>query len=436
MLRRHLKSGGAPVAACAGFDFDAASAYLENALGGSQRTGYESHLAGCAVCRRYLIELSRLAQTVPHKITPPTAIAERIPAWVRWREVAAGWFDLSTWKWNGDWRWRMVGATGATFAVLIAALGVQSWRQASIQQDIAVSRQEIPPASAGLTANESTLAQTPLPEASPEGAPHSVDGDLAALQPQRLRAIVPAPPVGPKAGETDIAVTPSTESMKLTSEQQGGPPAKTGQNQGRIVVQQDIYPKPGATLTSLTDSANIRREVLAETETRADSFERARVSSVPVERNEASNDIITARITPPPDINPMNSEAPPARRRGNKQTENLPSRLSALAMNLVPPGESESDRKAELKPLDDESFKSLKLTIRDKEFRYDRDRKMWIDRAYKPELQRWRLWPLKRGTKEYEQVLAADPQLKEFFDRAPIIIVWKNGKIYKVQLGK
>ena len=73
MLRRHLRSGAAPVAACAGFDLDAASAYLEGALGGSHRAGYESHLAGCATCRRHLIELARLAQTAPLAEAQPAA---------------------------------------------------------------------------------------------------------------------------------------------------------------------------------------------------------------------------------------------------------------------------------------------------------------------------------------------------------------------------
>src|SRR5262249_47484310 len=134
MLRRRLRSGAAPVAVCAGFDFDAASAYLESALGGSHRASYESHLAGCAACRRHLIELSRLAQSAPLaearlvEAKPSPAIApNRIPAWSRWKEAVTIWFDFSSWK----LKWRIASAGGAAFAILIAALGVQSWRQAS-----------------------------------------------------------------------------------------------------------------------------------------------------------------------------------------------------------------------------------------------------------------------------------------------------------------
>src|SRR5215471_2552261 len=134
MLRRHLKSGGAPVAACAGFDFDAASAYLENMLGAPQRMRFESHLAGCADCRRHLIELSRLAQAAPHPGAKPATIADSSPAWIRWREVAVGWLDYSS---GLSLKWQLMGVTGAAFAILIAALGVQSLRQSSEHSSIA-----------------------------------------------------------------------------------------------------------------------------------------------------------------------------------------------------------------------------------------------------------------------------------------------------------
>src|SRR5262249_2324162 len=125
MLRRRLISGAAPVAACAGFDLDSASAYLEGALSGPHRAGYETHLAGGAICRRHLIELARLAQTAPLAEAQPATSPDRISAWGRWKEAVAIWFDLS----SRNFKWRIAGATGAAFAILIAALGVQSWRQ-------------------------------------------------------------------------------------------------------------------------------------------------------------------------------------------------------------------------------------------------------------------------------------------------------------------
>jgi hypothetical protein len=71
----------------------------------------------------------------------------------------------------------------------------------------------------------------------------------------------------------------------------------------------------------------------------------------------------------------------------------------------------------------------LKTRIQGKAFR--RDKGMWIDQSYNPATQRWRIRKLVRGSKEYEQALAADPRLKEFFDQGPILVVWKD-TIYKV----
>src|SRR5262245_33674159 len=126
MLGRHLRSGATPVVACAGFDLDAASAYLEGALGGTHRASYESHLAGCATCRRHMIELARLAQAAPSFEPQPAAAPDRIAAWDRLKESVAGWFDLSTW----NLKWQIAGVTGAAFAILIATHSIQLWRRA------------------------------------------------------------------------------------------------------------------------------------------------------------------------------------------------------------------------------------------------------------------------------------------------------------------
>jgi hypothetical protein len=94
-------------------------------------------------------------------------------------------------------------------------------------------------------------------------------------------------------------------------------------------------------------------------------------------------------------------------------------------------GKSDSAQKDEPAPLDEESFKALTTRIQGRAFR--RDKGMWIDQTYRDSVQRWRIRKLTRGTKEYDQILSANPGLKEFFDRAPILIVWKDGWIYKVQ---
>jgi hypothetical protein len=80
-------------------------------------------------------------------------------------------------------------------------------------------------------------------------------------------------------------------------------------------------------------------------------------------------------------------------------------------------------------PADDETPKPMQVLIRGKLFNFEKG--MLTDREYKPEMQKWNVWTLERGSEEYKKVLGDEPRLKEFFDRAPILIVWRD-RIYKV----
>src|SRR5262245_52630608 len=222
MLRRHLRSGAAPVAACAGFDLDAASEYLEGALDEWRRASYESHLAGCAICRRHLIELARLAQAAPGFETRPAATPDRIPAWDRWKEVVAGWFDLSTW----NLKWKIAGASGVAFAILIAALGAQSWLYTYNHADLAfhgASATSAPPA-------ESSVQ--PLPSPTPELLAPYADApstqDLAVNSPARTE--VPAPSVGPVSDVPKVAFEASGAARALIENQSAAAPISANEN--------------------------------------------------------------------------------------------------------------------------------------------------------------------------------------------------------------
>jgi hypothetical protein len=423
-LRRYLKSGGAPVVACAGFDFDTASAYLEGALVKKDRASYESHLADCAACRRHLIELSRLAQAVSQTGKTPAVVADQSSVWGpvwsltwgRWREAVAGWFDLSGWNLN----WRMAGVGAAALAILVATLSLQSWRQDSRDADGAIALNTAPSAEPQF--------QTPAPQPSPpsqEEAPVRIAENYALVDQKNLRASVPepSPAFGPKEEEANVTVAASGESLKPNSAQSGGTlqfsfnskqetPADVQRGGVELPRTSDAQP------VLVADSAEVGRQVLAK--------EREIVSPVLAERDETRSNDITARMTPPPGINPMRLP----RSRSQAENSSVPSRLYEIASAFARRDKStESRRKAELEPLDDESFKPLIVRIRDKVFRFEKD--MWIDQAYKPEMQ-WRVLKLTRGSKQYEQVLSNDPSLKEFFDHGPMIIVWKD-KIYKVR---
>jgi len=102
------------------------------------------------------------------------------------------------------------------------------------------------------------------------------------------------------------------------------------------------------------------------------------------------------------------------------------------SVNPLRKGFTESERKEipEMQEApDDESANTLLWPWRGKVFRLVKG--TWIDQEYKPEMQEWRRWTLTRDSEQYKRVLRDEPLLKEFFDKGPILIVWKN-RIYKV----
>lgn len=451
MLRRRLRSGAAPVAACAGFDLDAASAYLEGALGGSHRAGYESHLAGCATCRRHLIELSRLARSASLAQAQPAVAPDRHSVWGRWKDAVAVRFDISSW----NLKWQIAGATGAAFVILIAAYGAQSWRQASKQSNIAIAGQSAPSNMASLAESMGQSLPAPsvevLPQSEEENAGASSDQNSIAPRREPLQALAPKPLVGPHANAPSFSVEAS--SVLMTA------PSNLPVEELADVVKPNPMPSafpqtgqsPAPRLGAIAETeklAGARRPILSGS--RNDSTEQvaARVTKDPV---------YEFRPSPPRGLNPMKSESPDAvpRRRGigflpgrqaspNSDPNFKPSDKSTSLIKEVWTGIKNRNplkwpfnSESEQKPVpeaqdssDDESSRAIVWRFRGKVFVFDKG--TWIDQEYKPEMQEWRRWTLTRGSEQYKQVLTGEPQLKEFFDHGPILIVWKN-QIYKVQ---
>jgi len=419
MLRSHLRSGAAPVAACAGFDLDAASAYLEGALGLSHRASYESHLAGCAICRRHLIELARLTQAAPLFEARPTAAPDRIPAWDRWKEAVAGWFHLPTW----NLKWQIAGATGAAFAILIAALGVQLWRRAPNQPDLAISR-----ASATPPASE-IIAQT-LPSPNPEPPSQDADRraeDLIAIPQRPSKDPVPAPLIGPTGNTQEYAAALGSrgDSLMLSSSQPAEAPPAAKPSGGE--VKQSPPPQPRAfTKNEFSRAGGSVLEVGKSPEERADG-EIAQGANITLPPFRA--DLVRSKSEPRP--------KPGTRPKLRVLPEIKIWSLTELAKrSLAPFSKSdsgiESERKAKSDKQgasDDETSEPMLVTIRGKVFNFKKG--MLTDRAYKPEMQKWNVWAMKQGDELYKRTLADEPLLKEFFDQAPILIVWGD-RIYKV----
>ncbi|HKC84449.1 MAG TPA: zf-HC2 domain-containing protein, partial [Blastocatellia bacterium] len=273
MLRRHLRSGAAPVAACAGFDLDAASEYLEGALDEWRRASYESHLAGCAICRRHLIELARLAQAAPSFESRPAATPDRIPAWNRWKETVAGWLDLSTW----NLKWKIVGATGAAFTILIAALGAQSWLYVYNRAELAFR------GASATSAPSAGSAVQPVPSPTPElSAPDAAapgTQDLAVSSLARPEAPAPAPSVGPVADPPKVAYDASSAARALIENQPAAGPVPANDN--RLTAAERNAQRLSGRLEELSAVANTARGGAKAAQETADQAAAAPASTAP-----------------------------------------------------------------------------------------------------------------------------------------------------------
>ena len=405
MLRRHLRSGAAPVAACAGFDLDAASAYLDGALEEWRRPGYESHLAGCAICRRHLIELARLAQAAPSFESQPAAAPDRIPAWNRWKEAVAGWFDFSTW----NLKWQIAGAAGAAFVILISALGVQSWRRAPYQAELSASRASAASQPAAEQSAQPLLSSSPEPPLQDATTPG--DQNLLARRSSEESAIpVPAPTVRPIENPTTAQVEIASKVMTLDSNLLSEAPPATRTR----VDKAEMNESNKAGESGLGDFRVDPKQLLATKDTDPGAQDFPRYQAKLVENK------------PEP-----TSKAPAKKNIPQQVVENAREMLRG-AVTPLRKGFTESERK-EIPDMQEapekESSKLLVKSFRGKVFRMEKG--TWIDQEYKPEMQEWRCWTLKHGSEGYKRALAKEPLLKEFFDLAPILVVW-NDEIYKV----
>jgi hypothetical protein len=458
MLRRRLRSGAAPVTACAGFDLDAASAYLEGALGGSHRAGYESHLAGCATCRRHLIELARLAQTAPlaepQIVVRPATAPDRIPAWDRWKTAVTAWFDLS----SRSLKWRLAGATGAAFAVLIAALGVQSWRQAFRHRDFVASMAEVKRVDVNSDKNTSdNAAASPEPDAqSPTlgqdvatvggGIPvTSISKEtIANTSEARLQIPAPAPLVGPQGNAPTINFMPSNNSLALIPVQPieaPGAPRELPMPKPASAIpapnprqRQNVLSSPESLAAGGNSASRIPRRDSSEqaTEDRAQSLRpyKPRINLMDPKPPRLSLGFVGGQISPVNSDSDQGGDTQPNKSVWNSATESIIKAMGRVPLvgRLSPNSEPERKTAAAAQETAD-APSSMVIKINDKTFH--REKGVLIDQEYKPEMEKWARGWLRPDSKEYKEILEKDPSLTVFFERGPILIVWKNG-IYKI----
>lgn len=382
MLRRHIRRSATGDDRCSGLDADAASAYLEGALGGPSLTVFQSHLADCHGCRRQLIELSRIS--VEPAIPPPSF-------WTRLRGAlvdAVGSIEVPRLDWP------VAGAAAAVCAVLILTLLVRPWSPEPVQpvSDVAV--------------NDARASETPAPEsleaqiAQPDGPVSPVSRGIPRPRIDS-RAIIPL-----SMGSGDLTVS----TARLTP------------TQSTDSIRPPLVPRPVEEFIPTRSSAQgASAGSIAYTESRQ-----------PVVADESERPELAPRINPLPDYNPMHSVSTSDRRsaaRIRSDRNTIPAARpdwTDRVMGFMPVTRPEPRRSV---PEDEEIPKQLVHRLRDKVFRYENG--TWIDMDYKPEKMYWRITRIERGTREYEKLVADEPQIREFLNLDQLILVWRD-KIYRI----
>ncbi|MBL8203685.1 MAG: hypothetical protein JNM09_05595, partial [Blastocatellia bacterium] len=156
LLKAHVQRR-ADRTVCHQFNPDDATAYLERAMSNAVLMQFEEHLASCSVCRRHLIELSRLMPT-------PTIFAEAMPVPLSFKDRLTEWFS--------GWRLGLMAGMGAVAAtVLLVAV---------------VMNRSVSNETASQVAVRQDGAQTaPLPEAALQNAPATKPRPSASLEPDK-----------------------------------------------------------------------------------------------------------------------------------------------------------------------------------------------------------------------------------------------------------
>ncbi len=412
MLRRQLsqKSGAhnSVTEICVGFDADSANAYLENALGSVTRSRYESHLAGCPPCRQHVIQLSRLIQ-LPQTEPQYVPIIKPASIWSHWKSVAAEWMEwLDASLGKQGW-----ATAGVAAAILLTVGSVQLWRQQQASQQ----------PHEDLVAVKDKGSVQPVPDISniPGNAFSAPDADSNSLYPRNVAMVqVPKPEVSPHPGSFNQLGTSngfSDNNFKLnafTSTVSGGTPPSLQLN-----VTMPPSPPQSQPLTGTLVSSTSGRSTAFGSPVQPVMAEQAAPAPPPVEfqKNES---VVAAHINPSPSDNPMAKKSkdpkPPSRSVFDK------------ALSFMPARKEEGERKLEEKAIEPDAPKVLAVRRRDKVFNYQGG--FWVDSAYKPEMA-WRVTKLTLDSAEFDQVLATEPLLKEYFAHGPAIVVWKD-KIYKL----
>ncbi|MBI3421662.1 MAG: zf-HC2 domain-containing protein [Acidobacteria bacterium] len=456
MLRRHLRQGGAPVAPCAGFDADTASAYVERALAAPGQLRFEKHLANCAACRRHIVALARLSdQLSPLPAASPAApvqVAE--PLWTRGRRAVAQWLDFSAW--NSGW----TAAAGVACAVLFAVLGAGVWWRAQAPQagqaaKVAARLAETPAAMSDTAESTPPLSANSLNDAAKNAA-----ANVAPTTPTTLNQ--------PATNEPVVTTQPGTPLISLLKAESAAP-ARPAIPPPATTPNFPVTGNPAALTAHTSELRALAMEASAPTvaappvpapafnpPATAISFNHQNGNQpaggvsplhlggvilpgeMGLQPSQPETKEMAKELLLPKPRRPRSGEALATKADAGKTASNneLLKALKGRSLGFMPLKGSDKEAKgidartkeADLKEAQEQP-KLLMKRLNGHVFYFDHG--FWIDEDYKSETS-MTIKRLQRGSQEYQQILIQNPSLEQFFQLGQVIVVWK-GVVYEVR---
>ena len=397
LLKAHVKQQ-ANVAVCVQFDPDNATAYLEQAMSKVALATFEEHLSTCAVCRRHLIELSRL-------MPPPAQVVEPAIVPSTFKERWSEWFS----------GWRLgalagLGAVTATVLLLVAVAVNRSDNAASLvalKQPEGQIRQLPEPSAAASSSEEQKHKETPTASGSPvissplmtgqDTAPNVPAEPRATNAPEPLARAVnntaPPPPPAPQP-------TPAPGKSESERKEAAAPPPATA---GAAVASNQANQFRGQT-PSGPEANQLQAERALELRKRNDQAAATADAAAPSAPKPAAKSAEAAEM-----------------RQGGQQKDALADEVAKKQA----PGRTAAARERE--KIAERPARPERI-IAGKTFRQENG--VWIDSDYQAD----RNFPVVRLTRDsdaYKQTLKDFPALQPYFGLHPVIVVWQ-GKVYRV----
>lgn len=393
LLKAHVqRRADSPV--CHQFNPDDATAYLERAMGKAVLMQFEEHLASCSVCRRHLIELSRLMPS-------STIAAELIPAPFSFKDRLTEWFS--------GWRLGLMAGMGAVAATVLFVAVVMNRSDSNETASLVAVRQD---SAQTAPLPEAALQNAPATNTTPSASPEldkKLSDEIATVKGIGARSVTPAisaPSVGesgaiataPPPPPLPLPATSNVEAERKEATTSQAPAAAGGISQNQIQTLRGQAPSgPEANQFQAERALEMRkREAQAQAAQSADSVAPAKPAAKAIE-------LPAERIV-------ENSKKDAARDEDKKQASNkTDSRFSSS---------TESGRVA-----------PAGRTVAGKTFRHENG--IWVDTSYQPG-NNLPVVRLTRDSRVYQQTLKDLPGLKPYFDLKPVIVIWQ-GKVYRVE---